>query len=214
MLLRSNGEGGGAKAARASSTPRPAAEEAPMQQHVPISHGRRATSFLMHPERRATSFLTYQFVGRNSANGRRRVWSRERGEDGRAPLARADADAGAPHTRPRAPPLGFPTARSPALVSRALRERYMCCAPLHAPRRESAGTGQGGMKRRRPARAIALVRGRAGGWAVRVFARCCLFRCLTHQLLARTVLLCAVGVCAGARVHLGFHDAEAAMDGG
>ena len=79
-----------------------------MQQHVPISHGRRANSFLMHPERRATSFLTYQFVGRNSANGRRRVWSRERGEDGRAPLARADADAGAPNIRPPAPPLASP----------------------------------------------------------------------------------------------------------
>jgi hypothetical protein len=194
-----------------------------MQQHVPISHGRRATSFLMHPERRATSFShvpracqipkTKCFVGRSSANGRVGSFG-ERGEDGRAPLARADADAGAPHTRPRAPPLGFHTARSPALVSGALRELYMCRAPHRAPRRESAGTGPGGMKRRRPVRALALVRGRAGEWAVRVFARCCLFRCLTHQLLARTVLLCAVGVCAGARVHLGFHDAEAAMDGG
>jgi hypothetical protein len=163
-------------------------------------------------------FLTSQelakcFVGRSSANGRVGSFG-ERGEDGRAPLARADADAGAPHTRPRAPPLGFHTARSPALVSGALRELYMCRAPHRAPRRESAGTGPGGMKRRRPVRALALVRGRAGEWAVRVFARCCLFRCLTHQLLARTVLLCAVGVCAGARVHLGFHDAEAAMDGG
>ena len=210
------------------------AREAAQRQHAPAQHpaqllrrrrcsstSRSATAGARPPFSCTQSgarppFLprTRQFVGRDSANGRRRVWSRERGEDGRAPLARADADAGSPHTRPRAPPLGFPTARSPALVSRALRERYMCCAPLRAPRRESAGTGQGGMKRRRPARAIALVRGRAGGWAVRVFARCCLFRCLTHQLLARTVLLCAVGVCASARVHLGFHDAEAAMDGG